>query len=147
MVQRYHAGVVPRDVCDFATPLDADARRHLAAYAEAMDAMALERGAATLIELATRANRYVEETAPWKLAKEGRDAELATVLANLIRTVGRLAVLAVPFMPAKARLLWEALGSGRPLASVRYADVEGLNPSGWVVQKPPPLFPKPAPHA
>jgi methionyl-tRNA synthetase len=147
MVQRYQAGVVPRDVCDFATPLDADARRLLAAYAEAMDAMALERGAAALIELAMRANRYVEETAPWKLAKEGREVELATVLANLIRTVGRLAVLAVPFMPAKARLLWEALGSGRPLASVRYADVEGLNPSGWVVQKPPPLFPKPAPHA
>ena len=144
MVQRYQGGVVPPDPCDFATALEADARRHLAAYAEAMDTVALEGGAAELIALATRANRYVEETAPWKLAKEGRDAELSTVLANLVRTVGRLAVLALPFMPAKAGLLWETLGSGRPLVGVRFLDAERLDPSGWVVQKPPPMFPKPA---
>ena len=43
-----------------------------------MDALAIEGGAAQLIALATRANRYVEETAPWKLAKAQRDAELDT---------------------------------------------------------------------
>jgi hypothetical protein len=47
-------------------------------------------------------------------------------------------------MPAKADLLWEALGSGRPLAGVRFLDAERLDPTAWVVHKPPPLFPKPA---
>jgi len=107
-----------------------------------MDALAIEGGAAQLIALATRANRYVEETAPWKLAKEQRDAELDTVLANLARTVARLAVLALPFMPEKAGQLWEALGSGRGLGDGGFAAVASLDPTGWSVNKPPPLFPK-----
>jgi methionyl-tRNA synthetase len=139
MVQRYRAGVVPRDPTAFATPLEHDARDILAAYTRAMDALALDEGAAQLIALATRANRYVEETAPWKLAKEQRNAELDTVLANLARTVASLAGLALPFMPEKAAQLWDALGTGREVTSV-----EPLDPAGWTVRKPEPLFPKEA---
>jgi methionyl-tRNA synthetase len=144
MVQRYRAGVVPRDPTAFATPLERDAGEILAGFAHAMDTVALEDGAAQMIALAMRANRYVEETAPWKLAKEQRDAELDTVLANLARTVARLAVLALPFMPGKAAALWEALGSGRPLSDLPFAALESLDPAGWSVHKPPPLFPKDA---
>ena len=142
MVQRYRAGVVPRDPGGFATPLEADAREILAGYARDMDALAIEGGAAQLIALATRANRYVEETAPWKLAKAQRDAELDTVLANLARTVARLAVLALPFMPEKAAQLWEALGSGRQLGEGGFGAVAALDPAGWAVRTLPPLFPK-----
>ena len=142
MVQRYRGGVVPRDPDNFAGPLESDARSALEGYARAMDALALEDGAAALVTLAARANRYVQETAPWTLSKEGRPAELDTVLANLARTVARLAVLAVPFMPDKAHLLWDALGTGRPFEAVRFTDVTDLDPTGWVVQKPLPLFPK-----
>jgi methionyl-tRNA synthetase len=142
MVQRYRAGVVPRDPGGFTTPLEADAREILAGYARDMDALAIEGGAAQLIALATRANRYVEETAPWKLAKAQRDTELDTVLANLARTVARLAVLALPFMPEKAGQLWEALGCVRKLGEGGYAAVESLDPAGWAVRMLPPLFPK-----
>jgi methionyl-tRNA synthetase len=137
MVQRYRAGVVPLDPMGFATPLEHDARDTVAAFTRAMDALALDEGAALLIALATRANRYVEETAPWKLAKEQRDAELDTVLANLARTVACLAVLALPFMPQKAAQLWDALGTGRELDRLVL-----LDPAGWTVRKPEPLFPK-----
>ena len=148
MVQRYRAGVVPRDPTGFATPLEDAARDVLAGYARDMDALALEGGADHLIALATRANRYVEETAPWKLAKEQQTAELDTVLANLARTVARLAVLALPFMPEKAQQLWEDLGSGRALEEVGFDGVATLDPTGWTVRKPAPLFPKPpAPSA
>ena len=63
--------------------------------------------------------------------------ELDTVLANLARTVASLAGLALPFMPEKAAQLWDALGTGRELTSV-----EPLDPAGWTVRKPEPLFPK-----
>ena len=142
MVQRYRGGTVPRDPAGFTSPLEADARRSLDTYARTMDALAIEGGAAELVTLAARANRYVEESAPWSLAKAGNAAELDTVLANLARTVARLAVLAAPFMPERAEQLWTALGSGRPLGDIRFADVMGLDPAGWAVQKPPPLFPK-----
>jgi len=120
------------------------AQEALTAYGRAMDANDLQQGAALVIELATRANRYVEETAPWKLAKGKRDAELDAALANLIRTVARLVVLAAPFVPAKAEEAWTALGANRALASVRLSDLPSLSVTGWKVSKPPPLFPKPS---
>src|SRR6266478_7264575 len=69
MVQRYRDGIVPNDSSARDTPLESATRETLAAYTRAMDAQGLQEGAALVIELASRANRYVEETAPWKLAK------------------------------------------------------------------------------
>jgi methionyl-tRNA synthetase len=143
MVERYRGGVVPADPRDGDTPLERAAAGALSAYARAMDALALQDGAAQVIELASRANRYVEETAPWKLAKEKKDAELDAVLANLVRTVARLAVLAGPFIPTKAQAVWDVLGAARPFAAVRFADLAALGVKGQRVAKPPPLFPKP----
>jgi len=143
MVQRYRDGVVPDDPREGDTPIERAAQEAIAAYARAMDAQGLQEGAALVIELATRANRYVEETAPWKLAKEQRDADLDSVLANLVRVVARLAVLAAPFIPAKAAEVWSALGAPQPLAAVRFADLAGLKVGRQRVAKPPPLFPKP----
>jgi len=149
MTVSYRGGIVP------ASPLSGTERGSgsedferaaqdtLAAYGRAMDANDLQQGVALVIELATRANRYVEETAPWKLAKGKRDTELDAALANLIRTVARLVVLAAPFIPSKSEEAWNALGANRNLARVRLGDLAHLNVTGWKVAKPPPLFPKP----
>jgi methionyl-tRNA synthetase len=142
MVQRYRDGVVPHDPSGFETPMEADARQLLTAYADAMDGLALADGADRMIALAARANRYVEETAPWKLAKANQSGELDTVLANLVRTVARLALLALPFMPEKGAALWQALGSGRPWTDLRFEAARDPDPGGWRVEKLPPLFPK-----
>jgi methionyl-tRNA synthetase len=143
MVQRYREGVVPNAAGAGDTPLEAAAREIVAAYARAMDAQELQEGAALVIELSSRANRYVEETAPWKLAKAQRDAELDVVLASLVRTVARLAVLSAPFIPQKAETIWSALGAARALFDVRLADVADVSVGGQRVSNPPPLFPKP----
>ena len=65
------------------------------------------------------------------------------MLANLVRTVARLAVLAAPFTPAKSREIWRTLGATPALERVALADLIRVAVSGWTVQKPPPLFPKP----
>jgi methionyl-tRNA synthetase len=144
MVHRYRGGTVPRDPTRGDTPLERDARAALDRYAAALDACDLSGGAAHLIELAVRANRYVEETAPWKLAKDaGGATALDAALAALTRTVARLAVLAAPYMPEPAARLWEALGTGRPLDTVRWGDVAGLAVEGLTLGRPPILFPKP----
>jgi len=146
MIVNYRGGTVPRDPKNYDTPLEAAARGALAAYARAMDANRLQEGAAQLVALASAANRYVEETAPYKLAKQPeRAAELDSVLANLARTVARIAVLARPFLPATAETVWATVGSPPPgpLERVRLGDLEALDPGGRQVQKPPILFPKP----
>jgi methionyl-tRNA synthetase len=143
MVQRYRGGIVPDDSrSDGDTPLERAARETLAEYTRAMDAHQLQQGAAHVIELAYRANAYVAETAPWKLAKDQRDAELDRVLVDLVRTVTRLAVLALPFIPAKAEEMWSALGAPRALGDVRLTDLAQVSVSRQRVAKPPPLFPK-----
>src|SRR6266550_2791430 len=146
MIVNYRGGTVPRDPKNYDTPLEAAARGALAAYARAMDANRLQEGAAQLGALASAANRYVAETAPYKLAKQPeRAAELDSVLANLARTVARIAVLAQPFLPATAGTIWATVGSPPPgpLERVRLGDLEALDLVGRQVQKPPILFPKP----
>jgi len=143
MVQRYRDGIVPNDLSARDTPLESATRETLAAYTRAMDAQELQEGAALVIELASRANRYVEETAPWKLAKAKRDAELDVVLASLVRTVARLAVLAAPFIPHKAETIWNGLGVARAWRDVRLSDFANFSVTGQRVSNPPPLFPKP----
>ena len=143
MIHRYRHGTVPADPSGFDTALEHDARPILDAYAAALDACDLSGAAAQLIELATRANKYVEETAPWRLAKDtAAAAALDTVLANLARTLARLAVLAEPFMPERAATLWDALGMGRPLAEVRWTEVAGLDLTARSIGRAPILFPK-----
>jgi methionyl-tRNA synthetase len=145
LVLRHRGGGVPHDPLGggHPTPLEEAGRQALRDYATAMDAFALADGAALIMELASRANRYVEETAPWTLAKSGKDAELDSALANLVRTVARLAVLAAPFIPGKAEVIWNLLGTGRTLADVRLADLAEPPVEGRTVTKPPILFPKP----
>ena len=146
MILSYRGGVVPRDPCNYDTALETAARSALAAYASAMDAHRVQEGAAQLVALASAANRYVEETAPYKLAKEPqRAAELDSVLANLARTVGRLAVLAQPFLPTTAETIWGTLGpaASQPLTSLRLGDLATLDLAGKRILKPPILFPKP----
>jgi len=144
MVHRYRGGTVPRDATGLATPLEQAGKAALDAYRRAMDMNDLQEGAAQLIELAARANRYVEETKPWALAKTPeRSAELDTVLANLIRTVARLAGMAAPFMPEKAAMIWQLLGTGTAFDRLSWGALSAPAVEGRVVEKPPVLFPKP----
>ncbi len=144
MVERYRQGVVP-DAAAANSPLERAGQEATLAYTQAMDANELQAGATRIIELASRANRYVEETAPWKLAKDKRDPELDQVLASLVRTVARLALLSVPFIPEKAAAIWTALGAPRNVGDLRLADTTNLSVTGRRVSKLAPLFPKDAP--
>jgi len=145
MIHTYRGGAVPPDPARDVSPLDQAAREAIAAYRLAMDAYRLEDGAGCWMDLAVRANRYIEETAPWKLAKQGPAAPLDAVLASLTRTVARLAVLSQPFVPAAAERVWSVLGAPGPLDRIRLDDLAGIDVAGWAVQQPPILFPKLAP--
>jgi methionyl-tRNA synthetase len=149
MIHRYRAGTVPAVVPGAPGPLDDAARACVTAYRRAMDANRLEDGAAAWMALAARANRYIQELAPWELAKAGAAAQLDTVLASLAPTVARLAVLAGPFIPATAATIWGLFPSAPALESVRLDEGAGIAGvaagalAGHPVAKPPVLFPKP----
>jgi methionyl-tRNA synthetase len=107
-----------------------------------MDACDLRGGAEAAWELVATANLYIQQVAPWKLAKEARDAELDTALAALARALYRLAVITEPFIPGKAASIRESLGvtaSAGAWESLTSPPVGGASTS-----RPESLFPKPS---
>jgi methionyl-tRNA synthetase len=102
------------------------------------------------IDVLNAANRYIEVTSPFKLAKTDREACKA-VLVNLAEAIRVVAILTKPFLPKTSETFYSAFnfGEARPWDSVRYEDALG-RPSGPDLQvtapltngKPQPLFPK-----
>jgi methionyl-tRNA synthetase len=133
---------VPRAERSIGSGFDNGVRDAVAVYGDWMNANRLADAAGQFMAIAASANRYIEEQAPWKLAKEARQAELDVVLANLARTVVRLAILAYPFIPGKAEAIWGLVCPGLPLTPKSFEDgVRGVE--GRTVEKAPILFPKP----
>jgi methionyl-tRNA synthetase len=142
MIAKYREGIVPPAQDD--TELDQAGRDAMRAYARGMDAHDLRSGAEAAWALVATANLYIQQVAPWKLAKEGRDAELDVALAALARALYRLGVLVAPFIPGKAASIWESLGAaGQPTDAV-WSSLEAPPVSGFTTRRPETLFPKPA---
>jgi methionyl-tRNA synthetase len=96
-----------------------------------------------VMQLVTQANRYIEATAPWKLAKEeGRRTRLHTVLYMLAEVVRIVAITLSPFMPAVSSAIWQQLGCGAAPRRLRDASQWGLIDAGQPIGAHPVLFPK-----
>jgi methionyl-tRNA synthetase len=91
----------------------------------------------------TGANLYIQQVAPWTLAKAGKDAELDAALAALGGALYRLASLASPFIPGKAQLLWRSLGLEAEDLGCSWPHLEAPPVAGLATNKPEVLFPKP----
>ena len=87
-----------------------------------------------------RLNRFVEERAPWQLAKEeSQAAALDSTLYNLAEGLRVVTVLLAPYMPATAEKLLATLGA--PDLDLEKARL-GSHPGGQAVAELAPLFPK-----
>ena len=96
-------------------------------------------------ELASRVNLYVEESAPWNLAKsEETQGELANVLYNALEACRILALFFAPFMPNTSAEVFRrlSLGDVHAIEDIQAAAVWGQLPVGNAVEKGDPLFPR-----
>ena len=99
MIHKYRKGVVPAGE---PTSLDVACEGAVTRYEEVMDANLIHQGIAVALELASHANGFVEEQAPWALVKDpARGKELDATLASLARALLVLATLLEPFLPVK----------------------------------------------
>ena len=141
MLMKYRDGAVPS--ADTDTSLDQAGQNAVRDYARAMDALDLRGGAEAAWTLVSAANLFVQQSAPWALAKSGKDDELDGVLSALARALCRLALMASPFTPAKAQTLWQNLGLDGEVADARWEAAEPPSLEGRKVTRPSILFPKP----
>ncbi|MBI5887985.1 MAG: methionine--tRNA ligase [Deltaproteobacteria bacterium] len=89
-------------------------------------------------------NAYVDQAAPWKLAKDNKQAELSNVLYTLCEGLRIIAVYVYPFMPSSAQKIWNALGIKKDISSVSFDEEVkwGKMPEGLRIEKAAPLFPR-----
>jgi methionyl-tRNA synthetase len=140
MVTKYRNGVVPSGE---ESSLDQAGRNAVAAFARAMDKLDLRGGAEAAWNLVSTANLFIQQTAPWALAKAGREEELDATLGTLARTLYRLAVLAAPLIPGKAQALWQSLGLDAEELPRAWKQLSAPPVERLVTKKPEVLFPKP----
>ena len=137
MVIRYRGGAVPD------APADRLAERReeaLAGYHRGFERHRLHEAFGAAMGLARDANAFVEETEPWKLAREsGSDAELDAVLATLVHTLAVLAAIFAPVVPQRAEELASRLGLPRIPA---FAELPAVEVGGLPVAAKGPLFPR-----
>ena len=145
MINKYFGGQVPAYV-ENVTAFDADLAKvveeNIAEYHKQMNAVDYPRALEAVWNIISRTNKYIDETAPWVLAKEDGDKEqLAAVMAHLAASLRVVAHLIQPFMMNTSNAIMEQLG-----LSLNF-DLENLTLAGFpenitVVAKGTPIFPR-----
>ena len=142
MVDKYFNGTLPedREAGEFDDDLIATATALREKVDGFMDQTQLNHALAEIFKVVSRANKYIDETAPWVLAKdESKKARLATVLYNLAESISIGATLLESFMPETADKILAQLNTRK--RSFDEMDTYGLFASGTkVTEKPEILF-------
>ena len=114
------------------------------AYAHEMDTFAPHNALSETFKLIQRANKYIDENAPWALAKdmEASGARLAHVLYNLLEATRICGILLTPFMPESMEKLFAQIGVGAEARTWESADLWGELPETAAVVKGENLFPR-----
>ena len=112
-------------------------------YAAAMDTFAPQTALAEVFRLISRANKYIDETAPWVLAKdEANRARLAEVMYHLLEAIRVSAILLTPFMPESCSKIFAQIGAEGETVTWEAAARFGALPVGASVTKGETLFPR-----
>ncbi len=150
MVGKYFGGALPGACREWASPESFDAELlDMAAgvrerYAAQMDAFAPHKALDEVFKVIARANKYIDETMPWALAKDmdANGARLAHVMYNLLECARICGVLLTPFMPESMDRLFAQIGASEAARTWESAGVWGGLPENAAVTKGENLFPR-----
>ncbi len=140
MIDKYFGGTVPKAQKLTASSQDAVFSELIIdtpkKYEQAMDEILPSEALACVWGLISFANSYIEQKAPWSLAKQGKTQELAAVMANLFESLRVVSILIEPFMPETSVRMRQQMGldGAGGSCSGKDADIK--------VQKGAPLFPR-----
>ena len=150
MTGKYFGGHLPAGCRDWASPepWDTDLRNTVAALRDAyerdMEAFAPHKALEDVFKVIQRANKYIDENAPWKLSKdmEANGGRLAHVLYTLLEVTRICGVLLTPFMPESMEKLFAQIGAGAGCQTWDSAAQWGVLPEDAAVNKGENLFPR-----
>jgi methionyl-tRNA synthetase len=143
MLGRYFDGAIPDPkgfsggLADVIGDTSKTARR-------ACDKLEFTRALEAVWQMIGAGNKYINDTEPWTLAKNGKTDELAGALYSALEVARAAAIMISPFMPATAREIARQLGIADEFASLRWDDAVAEKPfrAGTRTQGPDPIFPR-----
>ncbi len=152
MVHKYFNGkiVSPLVLSDKDNTLMEKRSQTIEAFKAYMDELNINKALLEIWALINAANKHIEDSAPWKIAKEGNTEKLSGFLLTLLRTIETVAVLIFPFMPHTSKQMAAQLNikqgaEDKDIYSISkiILDDKGfiINP-GHTVFAPVPLFPR-----
>ena len=127
MVGKFQHGVVlaPEGRSEIDASLIEDAMTTVKTFADDMNNMKISHAIKAVWAFISRANKYIDETAPWALAKdESKKQELANTMYNLVEALRVISGLIYPYMPTTAGKLWQQLNLPGTIEELRLADIE-----------------------
>lgn len=145
MIHSYCGGVVPSSdrQGDLEREIERMAGTVLSEVDEKFESFAFDEALKSIWALIRRGNKYIDETMPWKLGKEGDKEGVARVLNTLHRVLHLSALLIAPFMPDTALNFWNQLGNdGDPQTFGLHGFQWNSIPSGQTIRKGEILFPR-----
>ena len=145
MADKYFGDTLPanREAGDFDAGLIAEAEELRAKVDEIMDKTQINNALAEIFKVVSRANKYIDETAPWVLGKdESKKARLATVLYNLLETIRIVSTLLSNFMPTTMPKVWEQIGAAESDITYENANKFGVLPADVTVHRGEIIFPR-----
>ena len=145
MVEKYFGGTLPteRESSDADDDLKQMASTLRDRYETEMEHFQFQNALEQVFKTIQRANKYIDENAPWTLAKDPANrARLATVMYNLLETIRICAVLLTPFIPDSAQKIFDQIGACPCCRTWEKANVWGSLRPDVTVHKGEALFPR-----
>ena len=146
MINKYRDGILPA-LQHGVTPVDDDLEKTAAesftTYQQEMDRYHFADALAAVWQLISRTNKYIDETEPWKLAKDDNaQDQLDSVLAHLAASLRLAAIMLQPVMTHAPKEIFAQLGLPTGQVMLTDAKYDDLPAGGHVVAKGTPLFPR-----
>ena len=145
MVEKYFGGTLPetRAAGEFDESLISLVSGLRDRYEAQMEKFQFQNALDEVFKCIQRANKYIDETMPWSLAKdEANKPRLASVMYNLLETVRICTTLLLPFMPDSCEKIFAQIGANADVETWDAAAVWGRLPATVTVRKGEAVFPR-----
>ncbi|HAJ97888.1 MAG TPA: methionine--tRNA ligase [Ruminococcus sp.] len=145
MVDKYFGGTIPSERQE--EPIDNELKELAVSIRGKVDTLIdntqIKNALEEIFTLVDRANKYIDETAPWILGKdETQKARLASVLYNLLESIRIISTMLSPFMPSTMPKVWKQIGASENDVTYENAGKFNVLPENVTVHKGEMLFPR-----
>ncbi|RMC40155.1 methionine--tRNA ligase [Lactobacillus sp. ESL0233] len=144
MINQYQMGLVKpvSEQDELGKNLAETAHKVINSYQQEMDTLHFTQAIDDIWQLVSRANKYIDETAPWILNKEDKKNDLARVMANLAESLRIIALLIAPIMTRTAGKIYKQLGLDWNNSAQKQLKFGGYDWNIKVAAKAQPIYPR-----